>query len=328
MSVSRETEADVAAAVEGFPWITGVYALNLSGLASEHPDALSFAIVLSPYSIGELVQTHYALLNATGERAITGRVLYVNGAMPSPVPLARARRIFLGPEEAESARRRIAERRVSSEKARTAEEAALQLQGLDRAFRQLAETAARDKRRSPETAARDKRGSPVVGASPYRERLGKPLNEYTQEELQEFVNRAFEGSTIVATFASGGLEVVSDPFPSPARPRILVVDDDPTTEHALAELEQVDVVYARDAWTAIDQLTEGEFDLVLCAVALGGFSGARIHRLVAKTRPQMASRIVFLAGASVVAQAPPSSASGRVLPRPVDPAAVIALLKP
>ena len=87
MRFSREVEADVAVAVEAFPWVGGVYALELSELADAHPDALRLAIILSPYRIRELVQTHYALLTATGAYDVTGRVLYVDdSSQPSPLP--------------------------------------------------------------------------------------------------------------------------------------------------------------------------------------------------------------------------------------------------
>lgn len=297
MEADREIAADVTVAVDAFPWVDGVYALSLSDAASAHPDALSFAITLCPYGITELVQTHYAVLVATGTHEVTGRVLYVNCAMPSPTPLGRARRITLRPDEREAARRRIEQRTRKAEGENSREGEAVRLGDLERAFRQLAENASRDTDQA--TASGD--------SSPYR---------------------VFQGFAITATFANGTaiVEVVRDPFPSPRRHRLLVADDDPTTEQALRALRDVDVIYASDGWTAIDHLTEGDFDLALCAVVLGDFTGAKIHRMVVKARPEMAARMVFIARASVVASAPPSSASARVIARPIDVAAVLALL--
>jgi hypothetical protein len=60
---------------------------------------------------------------------------------------------------------------------------------------------------------------------------------------------------------------------------------------------------------------------------VSGFSGAKLHTLVATARPDMARRIVFLASETAIAQAPPSSASGRVLMRPIEAEAVRALLQ-
>jgi len=76
---------------------------------------------------------------------------------------------------------------------------------------------------------------------------------------------------------------------------------------------------ALDALTVTDQ---PPFDIALCAVALGDWSGAKLYRLVAQTRPEAASRIAFLADRGAVDAAPPSNARARVLARPVDPAAV------
>jgi CheY-like chemotaxis protein len=305
--LDRDIEADVTAAVDGFPWVDGVYVLSQTDLTRAHPDALSFAIVLSPYRINELVEAHYAVLAATGTHEVAGRVLYVDGAMLTHLPLARARRIVLTAEERQLARERAAQRKPQTEELTDSlreelksglEEGLARVERLNRELRELLDDARR---------FIDESGGPS-DPSPYR---------------------GYAGSAILATFARGGLviDVVKDPFPAPSRRRILVVDDDEATLDGVRAIPNVDVVHAADGWTAIDQLTEGEFDLVLCAVVLGDFTGAKIHRMVVKARPAMASRMVFIARESVVSQAPPSSASARVLSRPVDPAAVVALLE-
>lgn len=317
MKRSAEVEADIACAVAGFPWIEGIYALDLSDVAREHPDAFELAIVLSPYGITELVQTHYAIRSGVGAQAAS--ILYVNGAARAPVPLGRARRISLDAVDREAASRRIEHRRADAALRDGAEARLAQLQDLERAFRQLAEQAARD----AETGT-------ASGGAPYRG-LTKPLTDYTTSELQELVERVFRGAAIVATLGDGRtpaiLQVVPDPFPTPPRRRLLIADDDPTTDAAVATLDDVEVTFARDGWTAVEHLTTSDFDLALCSVVLGEFSGAQIHRMVAKLRPQNASRIVFVARDTAVAQAPPSSASGRVLARPVDPVSLRALLR-
>jgi CheY-like chemotaxis protein len=133
---------------------------------------------------------------------------------------------------------------------------------------------------------------------------------------------------IAVSFQSGIFEVVPDPFPSPfvIPPRILVADDDATTVTSLRTLESVDIVHVTDGWSALEQLVEGDFDIALCAVVLGDWSGAKLYKMVAKQRPKMAARIVFLAARAAVAEAPPSTSLGRVLSRPVDPSAVQRLL--
>ncbi len=88
------------------------------------------------------------------------------------------------------------------------------------------------------------------------------------------------------------------------------------------ELE-VDVAYAAERVAAVASvLALRPFDEAAVAA-----HPDRQHRTVAKQRPEMAARIVFLAEASSVAQAPPSSAIGRVLPRPVEIATVRELLE-
>jgi CheY-like chemotaxis protein len=217
-------------------------------------------------------------------------VLYVDAATKDLGLVARAKRVVVDPIEREGARWRSTDREVDAARREEGEAKEVAIGELERAFRDLAEQAARD------------RPSGDAGA-PYR------------------------GLMIAAALSGGILEIVPDPFPSPPKKRVLVADDDPATEETLARLREYDVVFARDGWTAIDHLTEGDFDLALCAVALGGFSGAKIYKLASKAKPDLASRFFFLANASAIASAPPSSASGRVLARPVDLEAVRALVE-
>lgn len=87
-------------------------------------------------------------------------------------------------------------------------------------------------------------------------------------------------------------------------------------------------MHVTGGWSALEHLVEGNFDIALCAVALGEWSGAKLYKMVAKQRPKMAGRIVFVAAEEAVAQAPPSASLGCVcvLARPVDPFAVQRLL--
>jgi CheY-like chemotaxis protein len=141
--------------------------------------------------------------------------------------------------------------------------------------------------------------------------------------------RARLDEPVAVSLESGVFEIVPDPFPSPKvrGPRILVIEDDLETKTRLKQLEGVEIVHITNGWEAIDALTTTDFDLALCALRLGeDFTGARLFRLVSKERPAMAARIVFLAAPHAIAGAPPSSAMGRVLPRPVDVEAVRNLL--
>src|SRR5205814_7173013 len=123
-------------------------------------------------------------------------------------------------------------------------------------------------------------------------------------------------------------EVVPDPFPSPPRARILVIDDDPTTVIALQRAElDADIETVADGWTALDRVLERSFDVIIAAIVLGPWRGATFYRAVAQQRPEQAARIVFLATQTAVDQAPPSTALARVISRPVDPQIVQDLLR-
>lgn len=283
MRITGEDAADVAYALQRFPWVRAIHMLP----PSEHPDAYSLAIVLSPYGINELVQAHYVLVEATGGRTIAGRVLYLDASIHDVARHSRWQRISIGPMEREWAHARI-ERRKNEAKAH---DEVADLEAMADAFKRIAAQAERD---TPEAHP--------TNMSPYR------------------------GALAVSFGATPILEVVSDPFPSPRRLRVLVVDEDPNTAQRIGELSDVDVIEVQDGWSAVDRLKEGDVDLAVCAVKVGEFSGAKIHKLVATANPKMARRIVYLASEAALSQAPPSSASGRLLARPISPEAVRSML--
>lgn len=292
MELDRDVEAELVCALEGLPWVSGVYRLDPSEIARATRDEYRLAIQLVPYDIDRLVKTHYAVLVATGDREVTGKVLYVNGATVSPTPLRRASKISPSFEERRAASERIATRREEAVRREAAGAYVVRAADLEIAFKRLAEVEAKE----------SKDGFAVT--SPYR-----------------------DGTAIAAPLSSSGIyEIVPDPFPSSPKKRVLLVDDDPTSKSALAKLSDVEVTYAEDGWTAIDELAKRSFDLVLCATMVGDFPGVKLFRIALKERPELASRFVFVAGASAVAAAPPESARGRVVARPIDPAAVATLL--
>ena len=151
---------------------------------------------------------------------------------------AHASRIVLRPFEREAAQGRLELRKKTAPTPEQLDEQT-ELAALERAFRRLVEPAANE---CPPTEADG--GSPCRALPPTA--IGAPLT----------------GPVV--------LEIVAAPFPSPRRKRLLVADDDPDTELALAEVEDREVVHVRDGWSAIDRL-----DLAVCAVMLGGFTGAR-----------------------------------------------------
>jgi CheY-like chemotaxis protein len=138
------------------------------------------------------------------------------------------------------------------------------------------------------------------------------------------------GSQPVAfSLESGEFEVVADPFPSPKLPppRVLVVDADDACAAALRRaLDDIEVVDESDGWRALTRLEEESFDLVLCALAFGEWTGPKLYRMVAAARPGAAARIVFVTKTASLPDTPPASARDRVLRAPVDPSAVRALV--
>jgi CheY-like chemotaxis protein len=305
MRVSPELLADVEVAVADLAFVEGVHELQPHPEAREHPDALLLAIVLSPYTVRSLVQVHYSVLRATEDRQLTGRVLYVNADQPTPFPMRGAVRVKPSAGERERAMRRLEERTRRTDS--SPEASAAELKAIETAFAELVARAAHDP-----TATVS-----LPPGSPYRP------EQHTAPALKD---QTFH-SAISAGFAPGAiLEVVPDPFPSPPRKRILVADEDPATSAALRALREFDVVQVSDGWSAIDELVGGAYDLAICALNVGEFPGVKIYRMVAKSRPDVASRIYFLTEHETIAQAPPSTARNRILSRPLSPEAVLRVL--
>lgn len=165
-----------------------------------------------------------------------------------------------------------------------------------------------------------------------RTRIGdrKTMAELTpmfDRQAIEAAFRAVDGRPSMLTVSFGPAPKLDAHSSSTRRSRVLVVDDDPITAMRIAELHDVEVIEVQDGWSAIDRLKEGDVDLAVCAVKIGEFSGAKIHKLVATANPKMARRIVYLASEAALSQAPPSSASGRLLGRPISPEAVRSMLE-
>lgn len=132
--------------------------------------------------------------------------------------------------------------------------------------------------------------------------------------------------TVAVNLRTCVLEVVPDPFPSRPRARILVIDEDTDTADSLRRSHDFEVTHVDEGWAAVEAVERTEYDAIVCALRVGAMSGASLHRLIAKSRPAVAGRMVFVAAPHVVASAPPSSALGRVLARPVRAEHIRALL--
>ncbi len=259
----RELEVDVACAAMEVEGVASVHGIDSP---SDHPDRLTFAVVLSDYSIRKLVETHYALLART-DHSVAGRVLYVDGAGQPPRPMMHSRRLTVGDDERAAAIERAARRMADAERV---------IWLHDR----------------------------------------EAEREEWIKQLQRVLAKG-EGA-VSASLQSGAFEIEPDPFPSPKRPRVLVADPDPSTALLLKSLD-ADLVVAEEGWSVVDHLTNERFDLVVCALKFDdGLTGAKIFRMIAKERPDAATRIVFVAEKASLDNAPPSSAIGRIVARPVE----------
>jgi CheY-like chemotaxis protein len=83
------------------------------------------------------------------------------------------------------------------------------------------------------------------------------------------------------------------------RGRILVVDDEPKVARmlrmSLEEEHDVAVVHSgREALTLLS--TDGSFDLVLCDLMMPDIGGMEVYEHLARSKPELAARIVFVSG--------------------------------
>lgn len=253
------------------------------------PDAYEIAIVLSPFSQRTVAEVHYAILRGTDTR--TGRILYIDEDLSSwPRPMSRAQRIALSVDERAAARARVARCRAA--------------------------------RPAPEVLE--------IVPDPFGDVFGSAFAESMRETFERLRDRAtsadpYRGGVRV-DMRTGVIAVASDPFPSPPRPHVLVVDEDTETAQTLQGSKDFEVTHIDEGWAAIEAVEKRGFDAILCALRVGAMSGATLHRMIAKARPELAPRIAFIAAPHVVAGAPASSALGRVLVRPVTVEHVRALL--
>jgi signal transduction histidine kinase len=85
----------------------------------------------------------------------------------------------------------------------------------------------------------------------------------------------------------------------PRRGRILVVDDEPMIGSAVGRMlgSEHDVVATTSAKEACERLTAGEhFDVVLCDLIMPQMTGMDLHAELARLRPEVAGRVVFMTG--------------------------------
>ncbi|HEY1954915.1 MAG TPA: ATP-binding protein [Polyangiaceae bacterium] len=122
-----------------------------------------------------------------------------------------------------------------------------------------------------------------------------------------------EGTTMDLTFARAVPEPIA-PRTIPAPPpqtddgrhlRVLVVDDEPLIVRALggALAGFGDVVGETNAERALERMLGDEaFDAIICDVMMAGMTGVDLHERVARERPEVARRFVFVTGGTYTAR--------------------------
>jgi signal transduction histidine kinase/CheY-like chemotaxis protein len=118
----------------------------------------------------------------------------------------------------------------------------------------------------------------------------------------------------------------------PARPRVLVVDDEPLVVASLYRVlsRRFDVVPHTSARHALALVQAGErFDAVLCDLTMPELSGATFYEEVRRARPEVARAIVFLTGGAFTdaSQRFIASVPNPRLAKPYDPTELIAALE-
>jgi CheY-like chemotaxis protein/two-component sensor histidine kinase len=111
------------------------------------------------------------------------------------------------------------------------------------------------------------------------------------------------GARFVISLPAAGDEEVEAPASPPRRSelhtaRVLVVDDEPALGRALAEEigRSHEVVVARGAEAALEELRRGRFDVILCDLRMPGMSGEAFYTRVLEQDPAQAEGFVFMTG--------------------------------
>ncbi len=120
--------------------------------------------------------------------------------------------------------------------------------------------------------------------------------------------------------------------PSPRRPRILVVDDEPMMLRALERrlAREYDVACAVSGAQALERLSEeGDWDMVLCDVVMPGVDGAAVYRWIQTHRPQLLERTILMTGGAVTSESRRflDETENLVLPKPLQVPQLLGVLR-
>jgi CheY-like chemotaxis protein len=175
-----------------------------------------------------------------------------------------------------------------------------------------------------------------LGAELYRRVL-----EQQRERRHRFVFVIEEIPEKLAEAAARGRVVRLDDLPGllaaiegrlrrrPARPRLLLADDDPDQLAAFADLLSIhgfDITTVDGGNAAIERLERASFDVVLSDWSMTEGSGATLHAWIAANRPDLLGTLVFLTGGDVM-EVRARVGSVPVMPKGQDSPPLLALLR-
>jgi signal transduction histidine kinase len=95
-----------------------------------------------------------------------------------------------------------------------------------------------------------------------------------------------------------GIGIASPPAVTKARPRVLVIDDEPAIARSIQRMlqKEYDVRSVGDGPTALAELASAPYDAILCDVTLPGMLGTEVFTEIERRYPPLAERVVFVTG--------------------------------
>ncbi len=97
---------------------------------------------------------------------------------------------------------------------------------------------------------------------------------------------------------ASGQGIPSPPAVTKARPRVLVIDDEPAIARSIQRMlqKEYDVRAVADGPAALTELGNAPYDAVLCDVTLPGMLGTEVFTEIERRHPALADRVVFITG--------------------------------
>jgi PAS domain S-box-containing protein len=93
--------------------------------------------------------------------------------------------------------------------------------------------------------------------------------------------------------------------PESSAPRVLVIDDEPVIVRMVSKIlaPRARVVGESDPAKGLEHALSGSFDVILCDVMMPGLTGIDLHERLARDRPDVAARVVFITGGTYTSRA-------------------------